>query len=109
MQLVPIIPQAKVGLEETLSVSGVAAIKPPKSVEERTLPPLLTYAYEQRVQTINVTKQPVQRQVTRQAERRAVCRRVPHRTILEELRSSIDRRKHQQRRTDLKLHIDVEA
>ena len=109
MQLVPIIPQAKAAVEETLLVSGVAAIKSPKPVEERTLPPLLTYAHEQQVQTINGTKQPVQRQVARQAERRTVCRRLPHRTILEELRSSIDRRKHQQRRTDLKLHIDEEA
>lgn len=109
MQLVAIIPQAKVGIEETLTVSGVAAMNPPKPVQERTLPPLLTYAHEQPVQTINETKLPVQRQVTRQAERRSVCRRVSHRSILEEIRSSIDRRKHQQRGTDLKLHIDEEA
>jgi hypothetical protein len=109
MQLVPIIPQPKTGVEASLEVTGVAAMKPAKPVQERTLPPLLSYAKERPVQIANEIKQHKTREVARQTERRIVCRRLHHQPILEELRCAIDRRRHQQRRTDLRLHIDEEV
>lgn len=98
MHLVPIIPRPKTGVEESLAVSGVAVIKPAKPVQERTLVPMRSEA-----------ARPEKAQVSRQAERRIVCRRLHHPTILEALRSSIDRRRHQQRKTDVQLHIDAEV
>jgi len=109
MQLVPIIPQPKTGVETGLEVTGVAAMKPAKAVQERTIPPLLSYAKERSVHFVSEIKQHKTREISRQAERRIICRRLQHQLILQELRSVIDRRRHQQRRSDLRLHIDEEV
>ena len=109
MHLVPIIPRPKTGVEESLAVSGVAVIKPAKPVQERTLVLMRSFAHGQPLQMISEAARPEKAQVSRQAERRIVCRRLHHPTILEALRSSIDRRRHQQRKTDVQLHIDAEA
>ena len=109
MQLVPIIPQPKTGVEAGLEVTGVAAIKPAKAVQERTLPPLLSHVNEQSVHIVSEVKQHKTREISRQAERRTICRRLHHQLILQELRCAIDRRRHQQRRSDLRLHIDEEV
>ncbi|HXU92649.1 MAG TPA: hypothetical protein VFP33_03235 [Gallionella sp.] len=42
-------------------------------------------------------------------ERRVLCRRVGHQPVLFDLRAGLDRRRHNQRRTDIKEHIDEEA
>jgi len=109
MQIVPIIPQTIIGVEENLELTGIAAVKPAKPVEERTLPPLLTYAHEPPVQIDIEADQHKQLQVPRKEDRRFICRRLHRLNILEELRSSIDRRRHKQRRTDLQLHVDEEV
>lgn len=115
MHLVPIVPQPRVGVEESLEVAGVAALKGVKPVEERTLPPLLSYAREQHAYVFNEMNQPENArvaerlQVARQDERRLECRRIRHQNILEELRSAIDRRRHKRRAGDLQLHIDEEV
>lgn len=115
MHLVPIIPQPRVGVEDTLEVTGVAALKTVKPVVERTLPPLLSYAHEQHAYVFSEINQPgkgqvaERQQVARQEERRLACRRIRHQNILEELRSAIDRRRHRRRANDLQLHIDEEV
>lgn len=109
MQLVPIIPQQKFSVEESLEVTGVAAVRPVKPVEERTLPPLVSHGHRLPLHTSSDTSQHEKRQVTVHEERRFVCRRIQHLHVLEELRSSVDRRRHNQRSTDLQLHIDEEA
>lgn len=115
MHLVPIIPQPRVGVEESLEVARTAAVRPVKPVEERTLPPLLTYAHEQqRPDTGEIMQHPHRRvsdrpEMADQGERRLACRRFHHLPILEELRSLVDRRRHKRRKTDLEPHIDVEA
>lgn len=115
MHLVPIIPQPRVGVEESLGVARTAAVRPVKPVEERTLPPLLTHAHEpQRPDTGEIVQHHHRRVSDRpetadQGERRLACRRFHHRPILEELRSLLDRRRHKRRATDLEPHIDVEA
>lgn len=109
MQLVPIIPQPKIGVEETLEVKGVAALRPSKPVAERTLPPLIRYRHIKAVLPPNEIAQREKRQLALQPDRRLICRRIHHQSLLEELRSAIDRRRHKQRNTDLQLHIDEEA
>ena len=109
MQLVPIIPQLKISVEESLEVARIAAVKASRPVAERTLPPLLSYAHERSTKTSVETTQQKTHQLDRQEDRRSICRRLQHQTILEELRSSIDRRRHQHRKTDMRLHIDEEV
>lgn len=102
MQLVPIIPQQKFVAEDSIEVTGIAAVKPAKPVQQRTLPPLLSYGHRQQAGTPSEIYQHEKRKVTQlQEERRLVCRRVKHTAILEELRSAVDRRR--------RMHIDEEA
>ena len=42
-------------------------------------------------------------------ERRLVCRRIQHLPVLEELRSSVDRRRHSMGSAEFQLHIDEEV
>lgn len=109
MQLVPIIPQPEVGVKESLEVTGVAALKPAKPVMERTLPPGATYAHEKSAQTPAEGAQHKVHMIARRGERRLVCRRSQHQDILQELRSAVDRRRKQLRKTDLPLHVDEQA
>jgi hypothetical protein len=109
MQLVPIIPQPKVGVEEHLKVAGVAAVKSVNSVVEPPLPPLPGAVHELPPHAPAGITQPEKRQIAQLNDRRMVCRRFHQLPILQELRSAIDRRKHNQRSADFKLHIDEEA
>lgn len=94
MQLVPIIPQPRVGIEDSLEVQGVAAVKRAKPVQERTLPPLVSFPHEQPLQLVFEVVGEEGPLRTQLPERRILCRRLRHVTILEELRSVIDRRRH---------------
>lgn len=109
MQLVPIIPQPRVGVEDSLEVQGVAAVKRARPVQERTLPPLVTHSPAPPSQVVVEVSGKEGPQRTQLPERRIVCRRLHHFTILEELRSAIDRRKHNLRNANFQLHIDEEA
>ncbi len=109
MQLVPIISQPKTGVKEKLEVAGIAAVKASKPVEARTLPSLVSYTHERPEQKYLEKNQHKEQLMIRQEDRRSYCRRLQHQTIMEELRSSIDRRRHQQRKTDVRLHIDEEV
>jgi hypothetical protein len=42
-------------------------------------------------------------------DRRRLCRRVSKQAVLIELRSGVDRRKHDQRDGDVRIHIDAQA
>jgi len=109
MQLVPIIPQPKVGVEESLEVQGITAVKRAKPVQERTLPPLVTQSREPPSQLVFEVYGEEGPQRTQLPERRFICRRFHHLSILEELRSAIDRRKRDQRGAGFLLHIDEEV
>lgn len=109
MQLVPVIPQPAIGIEKSLAVNGVASVRPATTVTERTPPPLTRLAHEQPVPAVGKKEQHDKRQTAGYTERRSVCRRLAPRPLLEELRSSIDRRKHRQRNTDVLMHIDEEV
>lgn len=109
MQLVPITPQQKIGVETSLEVTGGAAVKPAKPVIDRALPPLLTYAHEQPDRVSSEITPHEKRQLIQQADRRIVCPRFQHLPILEKPRLAIDIPRHKQRSTDYRLHIDEEA
>jgi len=108
MQIVPIIPQQTTGVTESRDVKGVAAIKAAKPVQEHELPAVQNNA-EQLFQIAREIEHQEKRIVTQQVDRRRLCRRIRHSSLLEELRSSIDRRRRKQRNSDLLEHIDEEA
>lgn len=109
MQIVPIIPQQKFSVEESLEVTGIAAVKPAKPVEERTLPPLVNRGHEQALYPSSDISPQEKRQLIVEEERRLVCRRIQHLPVLEELRSSVDRRRHSMGSAEFQLHIDEEV
>lgn len=109
MQLIPIIPQQKFAAEDNIQVKGIAVVKPAKPVQERTLPPLLSYSHEQSPGNYSEVNQHERRKVSQLEERRIVCRRIKHTAIPEELRSALDRRRRKQRLSDMQLHIDEEV
>ncbi len=109
MQIVPIIPQSQTGVKEKLEVAGIAAMKAAKPVEARTLAPLVSDSHERAEPKYVEKNKRKEHFMIRQEDRRSIYRRLHHQAILIELRSSIDRRKHQQRKTDIQLHIDEEA
>jgi hypothetical protein len=109
MQLVPVIPQPKVGVEERLKVAGVVAVKSVHSLPEPAQPFVPGKAHALPRLPATEIAQREQRQFTPLKDRRLVCRRFHQLPVLEELRSAIDRRKHNQRSTDFQLHIDEQA
>lgn len=108
MQFVPIIPRQKISFVREMQVKGITAVKAAKPAQERTLPPLLSHTHAPLQQDAGLA-QHERRKETQLQERRLSCRRVRHLPILEELRSAIDRRRHNQRVNDFQLHIDEEA
>lgn len=107
MQIVPIIPQQTTGVTVGQDIKGVSAVTPVKHIPGEGLPllPDEESASRKAVEVVHREK----RVVTLQEERRVFCRRIYNATILEELRSSIGRRRRKQRNTDLLEHIDVEV
>jgi hypothetical protein len=90
---------------EVKSVSAVHAVKP-----------VAINAYEVQGGALHKLTQPVvqekftsPQQRVELEERRKMCRRVKQQAVLIELRSGIDRRRHNLRDSDLHEHIDEEA
>ena len=104
MQIVPIIPQQTISVNETRDVKGVAGVKPVTPVPDNALP--LLFIDAQVTRKVNEVGYQEKRIVSQLDERRMYCRRIQHLRLLEELRSSIDRRRRNQRNTDLLEHID---
>lgn len=107
MQIVPIIPQQTTGVTADQDIKDVSAVKPVQHLPEEGLPVLLKEENAGR-KTVEVAHSE-KRVVSQQQERRVFCRRIHYATILEELRSSLDRRRNKQRNTDLLEHIDEEV
>ncbi len=82
-------------------------VKPAKPVQERTLPPLVSHPQRAQHEIPPGTTTEIERRQEKPfQERRAYCRRVTHQSILEELRSGVERRKNRQRGGDMADHID---
>lgn len=109
MKIAPDPPAPVPVAENALEVKVLAGIKPSRPVQERTLPPLVVQP-SQREGKQDTADQPERRYEPHiHGERRTYCRRIEHLPILIELRSGIDRRRHNQRKVDIVEHIDVEV
>jgi len=70
---------------------------------------IVATAVQDKLHELRHAMQPSERREMQQDERRKVCRRIDHRSVLIELRSGIDRRHHNLRDGDVVEHIDEEA
>ncbi len=110
MKIAPDLPAPQPVEGNALEVKALAAIKPSRPVQERTLPPLVVQPHAQREGEADIVVQPERRYEAHiHGERRSYCRRIEHLPILIELRSGVERRRHNQREGDIVEHIDVEV
>ena len=110
MKIVPDLPAPQSVAENALEVKALVGIKPSKPVQERTLPPLVVQPHAQREVEAGIVEQQERRYEAHiHGERRTYCRRIEHLPILIELRSGVERRRHNQRQGDTVDHIDVEV
>jgi hypothetical protein len=115
MKYVPSLPPPVSGVEDRREVQALAAVKPSKRVQPRTLPPLLIQPHGVHQENVaglqreTAAKQAEKRREPIQESRRKYCRRVSHQTMLEELRSGLERRHHRQRENDTAEHIDEQV
>lgn len=110
MKIAPDLPAPLPVAGNALEVKALAGVKPSKPVQERTLPPLVVQPHSQREGEPDAADQQERRYESHiHGERRTYCRRIEHLPILIELRSGIDRRRHNQREGDTVEHIDVEV
>lgn len=89
---------------DRMPVSGVAAIKPTRPVQPRTLIPLVTPQHD--------PNEPLRGDEYRHdpllhGDRRTYCRRCLHIPVLVDLRSGIERRHNNRREGDPTEHIDL--
>jgi hypothetical protein len=111
MKYVPSLPSVVTGATDSLDVYPLSGVKPAKPVQERTLPPLVVH---RQMQFDATTSEVAKRQEKRsdpllQGERRTYCRRIEHPSLLAELRSRMERRRHKQRMGDPTEHVDEEV
>jgi len=115
MQIIPVLPRQNVGRDDKLENSVPAVVKQVNAVEERASAFPLSSHYsapetpDRELQSGDKSQGVDRRESVVNEGRRLVCRRFQHQQILEELRSTIDRRKHRRRKTDLPSHIDVKV
>lgn len=110
MKYVPSLPPPVTGVGAGLEVKALVGIKRVKPVQARTLPPLVVQPHA-RHETPAVTagKEEKRHDPHVHGERRIYCRRIEHLPILVELRSGMDRRRHNQRADDITEHVDVKV
>lgn len=116
MQYVPSLTPPVTAPETGLEVKAPAGVKRAKPVQERTLPPLVVQPHARHVAPPEVAgkeesagKEEKRHDPHVHGERRLYCRRLEHLPMLVELRSEIDRRRRNQRASDIAEHIDVEV
>ncbi len=108
MKFVPSLPPPDVaGLRDRMTIFGLASVKAAKPVQPRTLPPLVVPPRERHEPADEVGER--RRDHHSQGERRTYCRRIQHQPVLAELRSGVERRRHNQRAEDPTEHVDIEA
>lgn len=106
MRYVSSIPPATVdiGGREVKELAGTRAVKPvqPHASEVRVVMQRKQHESPRKVEQHEWHE-------VRQEERRLACRRVSHLPVLVELRSGVDRRRHNLREGDIVEHIDEKA
>jgi len=110
MQYVPSLPPPVTGAEVGLEVNALAGVQRAKPVQERTLPPLVVQPHARHEVPAEVAENEEKRHDPHvHGERRLYCRRLEHLPMLVELRSEIDRRRRNQRASDIAEHNDVKV
>jgi hypothetical protein len=108
MKYVPSLPPVS-GVENRREVHALSAVKPVKRVQPRTLPPLVIQPHASHQKAAAESTRENEKREAAQESRRKYCRRVSHQPMLEELRSGLERRRHQQRGSDDTEHINEEV
>lgn len=116
MQYVPSLTPPVTAPETGPEVKALAGVQRAKPVQERTLPPLVVQPHARHVAPPEVAgkeeaagKEEKRHDPHVHGERRLYCRRLERLPMLVELRSEIDRRRRNQRASDIAEHIDVEV
>lgn len=110
MKYVPSLPPPITGVETGPEVKALAGIKRAKPVQARTLPPLVVQPHVEHEASPEVArKEEKRRNPHPHGERRIYCRRIEHLPVLVELRSVLERRRRNQRASDITEHVDVKA
>ena len=110
MKIAPDLSNPLAIVKDTLEVEALTGVKSVKPVHARTLPPPVVQSHSQREGEPDITDQQDRRHEPHiDGERRTYCRRIEHLPVLIDLRSEIDRRRHNQREGDIVEHIDVEV
>jgi len=110
MKYVPSLPSPATGAEIGLEVKALAGVQRAKPVQARTLPPLVMQPHARHVPPPEVAGKEEKRHDPHvHGERRLYCRRLERLPMLVELRSEMDRRRRNQRASDIAEHIDVEV
>ena len=110
MKYVPSLPPPVTGVGAGLEVKALAGIKRVKPVQARTLPPLVVQPHTRHeTPAVTAKKEEKRHDPHVHGERRIYCRRIEHLPILVELRSGMERRRHNQRADDITEHVDVKV
>ena len=110
MKYVPSISPPVTSTGTGLEVQALAGIKRAKPVQARTLPPLVVQPHARHEAPPEAIANEEKRHDPHvHGERRTYCRRTEHLPILVELRSGMERRRHNQRASDMTEHIDIKA
>jgi len=112
MRYVPSLPPSITAPEETGEVHAMAAVRPAKPVQQRTLVPLVKQRSAPREPSAKAGQTaPADRQTDQRSneERRKYSRRASQQPVLIDLRPGGDRRRRNQRITDVTTSIDEEA
>lgn len=104
MQYVQTPPPVYTPTSPTGTVTASAAVKAVSPVTPQAPPEIPIQPLDPRVPALEQRRAPHYLAV--ENERRKVCRRIQRETVLEELRSGIDRRRRNQRRDDVTTAID---
>lgn len=106
MQYVPSLPPLVEPVPNQGEVRAVAATAAVHRPEERTLPPMVYRLRSDHAPVPAVNRRSTPQSATVESERRKSCRRLRTLPILQELRSGVDRRRHNQRLNDITTAID---
>ncbi|TSA50239.1 MAG: hypothetical protein D4R48_01895 [Nitrosomonadales bacterium] len=90
-------------------VRAAAALKAAHPIGPRTLPPIIYRHHQLPVALPATSRRWIPRATAQEGDRRKQCRRLLHEPVLEDLRAHLDRRRHNQRKTDLATHVDEQA
>lgn len=108
MKITPDLPGPVAMVKDTPEVKALTGIKPARPVRARIHPPLIVQPHV-RHGSDTTGEEEKRHDPHVDGERRTYCRRIEHLPVLLELRSGVERRRHNQRAGDIAEHIDVKA